>query len=225
MKESLNELYTTKEVDNYYSTARVEIEDVFPKGAKRVLEIGCGTGATLSWLKKSGLANWVAGVDINQEELQAARKNNVDFVKNGNVEDGIEALLADAGGPFDVILYLDVLEHLYNPWSVVADTKNCIVQGGCVISSIPNTQNIRVILPLLFGKWEYKDCGLLDKTHIRFFTKKTAQEMFFLNGYSVTDVRPIYDKNKIMRFLNYSSLGLFRRFFVMQFLIVAKPLD
>ena len=86
-----------------------------------------------------------------------------------------------AGERFDCIIFNDVLEHMVDPQRVLAVARSHLTERGCVIASLPNVRNISVIAPLvLYGRWDYADAGLLDRTHVRWFTKSTMRELFEL---------------------------------------------
>jgi SAM-dependent methyltransferase len=92
---------------------------------------------------------------------------------------------------FDLILALDVLEHLVDPWSVVERLRPKLKSSGVFVASIPNVAYWQASLPLLVkGSWDYQDNGLLDRTHLRFFSRKTAIELFERMGYEVVQVLP-----------------------------------
>lgn len=219
---SIETIYANKKHESYFSTARKEIIPLLPQGAKRILEIGCGEGATLAYLKDTGLADWTCGADIHESALQQARAMGVDATIHCNIE---ELSNLDQGPKFDVILCLDILEHLIDPWSTVKRLSGALTHNGVIIASIPNVQNIRVIAPLIFGRWTYKDCGILDNGHLRFFTKKSAIELMESSGLRAD--RIIYNKEKhwLPRLVNTLTLGLFSRFITVQYLIRVRGCD
>lgn len=213
-------LYELKQTEGYFSTARREILPLLPRTASRVLEIGCGDGATLALLKDLGVAEWVFGIDIFEKNIEAAKAAGVDRALKANVED-FEPDLPE--GSMDVILCLDVLEHLVDPWSVVRRLSKYVKPGGVLIASIPNAQNAKVVVPLtFFGQLEYKDSGILDRTHLRFFTKRTAMSLVSTGGLVVDACLTTMEKHPILKAANWLSLSLLRRFFTVQFVIRAR---
>lgn len=219
---SIEHIYKGKEHESYFSTARKEILPLFPTSAHRVMELGCGAGATLVYLKQQGLADWTCGVDVHDESLQRAAALGVDETVQGNVE---ELSCLEDEPPFDVILCLDVLEHLVDPWSVVKRISGMLTERGVVIASIPNSQNLRVIVPLIFGYWTYKDCGILDNGHLRFFTKISAIELLQSGGLCVDRVIQIRERHWLPRLVNVLTFGLFSRFITVQYLIRVRRCD
>ena len=158
--------------EDYFAHARKEIAPLLPQHCGRVLEIGCGSGATLGWLRRDQRASCTVGVEISQAAAQSARAHAdevycLDFER-------VELPVSDE--KFDRVLCLDVLEHMVNPWLVVDRlVSRHLAPGGTLIVSLPNVRHYSVVLPLLFrGRWDYQDAGLLDRTHLRFFTRDTA---------------------------------------------------
>lgn len=209
--------------DDYFAHARKEIGVLLPGHCARVLELGCGNGATLAWLRHSGRAAYAVGIEIAESAAQAARAQ-VDEVHCADIErDGLPQL----GGNFDVVLCLDVLEHLVNPWAVVDRlVTGHLACGGALIASVPNVRHFSVLLPLLFnGRWDYVDAGHLDRTHLRFFTRSSAVALLTHPQLSVPMVSATgftgWSKKNI---LDVVSLGLFREFVTYQYYLVAYKL-
>jgi 2-polyprenyl-3-methyl-5-hydroxy-6-metoxy-1,4-benzoquinol methylase len=102
-----------------------------------------------------------------------------------------------AGQTFDCVVFNDVLEHMDNPWSALEATIEHLAPGGAVVASIPNVRNVEVVYPLLTrGTWRYRDQGLLDRTHLRFFTKSSMRELFEESGFAVIQQIPIRTHGK-----------------------------
>jgi SAM-dependent methyltransferase len=171
-------LYGEKSI-GYFGNARTAIGPLLPERVSRVLEIGCGTGATCAWLRSVRSVDFCAGVELVAEAAaQAARVLN--SVIAGNIET-LELPFEPAN--FDLILALDVLEHLVDPWTTVRQLHRLLRPGGAIIASIPNLSHYSVALPLLVrGRWNYRADGLLDKTHLRFFVERTAVDLMSCSG-------------------------------------------
>jgi SAM-dependent methyltransferase len=174
----MNDLYSDKSSD-YFSRARTEIEPLLPPNAARILEIGCGAGGTMRWLRGRRTIQYAVGIEIEPRQAELAA-DAFDLVLTGNAE----ALDVPPGG-FDLIIILDVLEHLVDPWAMVRRLHSALNMGGVIIASIPNVGHYSVAIPLLKGRWEYGDFGLLDRTHLRFFTKRTAFDLMTRPGLAV----------------------------------------
>ena len=104
-------------------------------------------------------------------------------------------------GEFNVIIFADTLEHLRNPDKILKRTKKYLKKDGSLIISLPNIANLRIRLSLLFGRFEYKSTGILDETHLRFYTLKSAQELIQKN-YKIVKFLPAATRiPKILLFL------------------------
>ena len=212
--------YGTKP-DTYFSNPRDEIAPLLPKDPGRVLEVGCGTGSTLRWLKNRGRCVRTVGLELFEGAAQEARQH-ADEVVVGDAEKLIGT--AFAGQTFDLILCLDVLEHMVDPWAFVAKAEKLLSPGGLLIASIPNIRHLSVLLPLAFaGRWRYGPRGLLDQTHLRFFTRESALALLTTEHLSVTrwlrNVPPLPSKSAIVNLLTF---GLLRDLLTMQYLVSAQ---
>ena len=177
-------LYGDKQSD-YFANARQEIAPLLPVNADRVLEIGCGYGATMAWLRSIRSIKFAAGVEIAADP--AARAAAIfDKVMVGNFE---TMDLPFEQERFDLILVLDVLEHLVDPWTALRRLHALLAPGGLLVASLPNVSHYSVSIPLLMqGKWDYESEGILDRTHLRFFVEKTAIELITSSGLSLQKV-------------------------------------
>ncbi|MBW4509778.1 MAG: methyltransferase domain-containing protein [Scytonematopsis contorta HA4267-MV1] len=164
---------------------------------KRVVDFGCATGNFAQLLSQKGCI--VTGVDINPEVAQSAKKYCEDFILADLDFVSVTEILAD--NEYDVAIFGDVLEHLKNPWKVLEETKNILKKDGYVVASIPNIAHGAIRLALLQGRFEYMKEGILDNTHLRFFTRKTVEDLFEKSGYLVTNI----DKT-VLNFLSDSDL-------------------
>ncbi|MEJ7841883.1 MAG: class I SAM-dependent methyltransferase [Rubrobacter sp.] len=152
---------------------------------KRVLDVGASTGFLARVLTERGCR--VTGIEIDPESARQAEEF-CDRVIVGNVE---ELNLDDeiGGKTFDVLVFGDVLEHLKDPLRALESFKPLLNPGGHVVASIPNIAHGSVRLALLQGRFRYRPLGLLDNTHLRFFTRASVEEMFEEAGFLITDLR------------------------------------
>jgi len=169
----------------YYASPKRDIEPLLPRRVGRALEIGCGTGATMSWLRTVANVEYAMGIEIVPEVAVEANAS-FDEVVCGD----IETLQLCQHSEFDTILVLDVLEHLVDPWKTVRMLRGLLRPSGVLLASIPNAAHWNVSAPLfLRGRWEYADQGLLDRTHLRFFTENTSRALFEDNGFLIEELR------------------------------------
>jgi len=151
--------------------------------ATRVLEFGCATGYMTEVLKNR-LGCTVVGIEIDRDAAALAEQY-AERVIVGDAET-IDYAAELAGEEFDVVLFADVLEHLKEPADVLRRVRPFIGENGVVVASIPNIAHASVRLALLGGEFRYREWGLLDDTHLRFFTRASIQDLFEETGYAVT---------------------------------------
>lgn len=147
-----------------------------------LLDVGCGQGALAGEIATRGYEVW----GIEQSEFAATRAaKKIDYVIQADLTDR-EAVAIEIGGKrFDRIVFSDVLEHVYDPLTVLRSYMDYLKPGGQVLISLPNVVNWHTRLAVLFGRFNYQDSGVMDRTHIRFFTFATARKMVEAAGLSV----------------------------------------
>ena len=150
-----------------------------------VLEVGCDLGATLVEIKNHFPNCKTFGIDINPAAIDVAKCMN--DVRYGNIDE-LEMPFTEK---FDYILFGDVLEHLRHPEEVVRMCHGLLKENGYIIASIPNIMHLSVLEELIDGRFIYKDTGLLDKTHIHFFTYYEIIRLFVQAGYEIRNMRNI----------------------------------
>jgi 2-polyprenyl-3-methyl-5-hydroxy-6-metoxy-1,4-benzoquinol methylase len=168
----------------YDDRPRMDLLDLIPGGCNHILEIGCGTGATGSVLKEKNpnLIYW--GLEIDEQAARIA-ETRLDKVFATDIEKMAHDQRSFEDEFFDLIIAADVLEHLYDPWRVMHFLWGFIKKDGKILLSLPNTQNIHLIANLIQGNWTYEKCGLLDATHIRFFTWNEIAKLLLGTGYRI----------------------------------------
>ena len=167
-----------------------ERHDLFPlmdlqREGLRVLEIGCACGGTLRAIGVQNPSAKLYGVELNENAAVIAA--SFAEILSMNVE---ELDPADFQERFDYIIMGDVIEHLLQPWAAIRNMRELLVPGGSIIASIPNVAHISNLYNMLCGRWTYEDCGLLDRTHFRFFTKSEIVKMFEEADLVIDDIRP-----------------------------------
>lgn len=167
--------------EGYYGHVREEMLTYLPPGATSILDVGCGSGAFGKILKEKTHAE-VWGIEYMEDEARKAGAI-LDKVFAGPCEKIIDEL---PDNYFDVIFFNDVLEHLIDPYEVLARIKSKLIKNGVVISSIPNVRFYKTFFRILFGKdWRYEDQGIMDRTHLRFFTGRSIERMYREAGYKI----------------------------------------
>jgi 2-polyprenyl-3-methyl-5-hydroxy-6-metoxy-1,4-benzoquinol methylase len=170
---------------SYAPTGLLEMIEVAPR---RVLDLGCFCGGTGRYLKRKFPSCEVVGIEM-LEKAAAVAAEAYDRVLVGTLEsldlegEGLSA------GSFDIIVAADVLEHLFNPWQALLRLRPLLAPGGKLYVSLPNARNLMLLSELGRGRFDYAGAGILDVTHVRFFTRATAVEMLEQTGFRVLDVR------------------------------------
>jgi len=151
---------------------------------RRVLEIGCSSGSQTRSLS-GDLECQVVAVEIDPVAAERARpyceRLIVGSIESLSTED------LSSGGAYDVVLFADVLEHLRDPRAALEKVRALISPNGCVLASIPNVTHSALVFEMMNGRFEYRDYGLLDATHIRFFDRVGVLRLFEEAGYVVED--------------------------------------
>lgn len=216
--ESILNLLTKDNI--YYRGARTEMMDFIPKCAKTAVDIGCAEGCFGASLKALGMEVW--GVEMNPDAAAIA-KEKLDKVLIGDVFNLINDLPA---GYFDCIICNDVLEHLVDPYTLLLNLKSRLSRNGVVVCSIPNVRYYPNLIKLLIEKqWKYEDMGILDKTHLRFFTEKSIRDTFDALDYDIVKLSGINANTftwqlKILNFILRDQLSDTK---YIHFACVAKP--
>lgn len=207
-----------------YIEERNDILNLLPDNVNKVLDIGCSTGALGEGIKRKQCAE-VIGIEMDEQMAKVA-KEKLDRVIIGDVE---KINLADyfSSNYFDYIIFADILEHLKNPWDVLKSATGFLNNEGIIIASIPNVRHYTTILNLMIkGCWPYRERGIHDKTHLRFFTLINIKEMLQNAGLEIVRIKRNYRiierPHPYNKFTKYFALPLFRDFLTFQYLIIAK---
>jgi 2-polyprenyl-3-methyl-5-hydroxy-6-metoxy-1,4-benzoquinol methylase len=202
---------------DYYAHLRAEVIEAIPDGCGTVIDVGCGKGTLGRWLKEQGVGT-VWGVELFPSAGEEARQW-LDQVVVGNIE---QTELPFPEKSVDCIICADVLEHTADPWTVVKRLKALLRPGGCIVASIPNVGFHRNIRRMLRGKWRYTDEGLLDRTHLRFFTLETIEELFESQGMRIEAVFKRVDAGWNIRLLNALLFGYLRHTLYLHYVVRAR---
>lgn len=154
-----------------------------PLSSRKIIEIGCSSGALAREFKASSAdCEWL-GLDIDESYTKLARRYCDDTIAM-DIESAAPAFF-DAQADRDCWIFGDTLEHLKDPWKILNQIRAVLPKDGCIVACIPNAQHWSVIAKLSIGDFRYEDSGLLDKTHLRWFTKKTIIELFASSGFKI----------------------------------------
>lgn len=173
----------------YGSSIRVDLVNLFKKDRNEpinVLEVGCGTGATLLYIKNLYKDANLYGIEISENSAKIAR-TCADIIN----EDVEKLILPYKEDFFDYIILGDVLEHLQDPWKLLRKLNSCLKLDGYILASIPNIMHISIIREIINGSFSYQETGILDKTHLRFFTLNEIAKMFSVSNLQIEEVHPI----------------------------------
>ena len=177
---------TTAVVETYYLHSRSELLPYVPEAACRILDCGCGGGQFGRLLKERG-AREVVGIELAKPACILAERF-LDRVIQADIET-MDVPFED--GYFDCICLADILEHLRDPLAVVRRLTRLLASDGMMVMSIPNARYFRVLVMLAQGRWRYEEAGVLDKTHLRFFTAAEMIRMVEDAGLEIVRIRPL----------------------------------
>jgi 2-polyprenyl-3-methyl-5-hydroxy-6-metoxy-1,4-benzoquinol methylase len=234
-----NPLSLDKE-NSYYEFSRPEVIKEITRlnlPCQRILELGCSTGATAKAIRELYRVDYYEGIELNATAAKVAA-DRLNKVQIANLETSSPAALGLPVASFDLLICLDILEHLYDPWSILSAYTECLQPGGHLLASIPNIQHLTILDGLVKGEWRYTTAGLLDATHLRFFTlgsirellsgaglKIVSQSMSFLNA---VDLSSILDSGNQIRLGKLHLVDLNRQevlqFLAYQYILVAQKL-
>lgn len=208
-----------------YTSPRLDVAALVPEDARRILELGCSTGATAGHLKARQGAE-VVGVERDPAFAEAATAV-VDqlLVRDLNEPDWMDGV----DGGFNCIVAADVLEHLVDPWSVLAAAVKRLAPGGRVVLSLPNIRHVQSLVALSFGRWPYRDRGVHDATHLRFFTLRGIRGMLAAAGLEIESLVRSYrfldTESPLDRLASLARVTPLRELFTYQYLLRARPAE
>lgn len=220
--------YETKAA-TYFKYPRPEMLPFIPPGCRRVLDVGCADGSFGESLKRTRGGVEVWGVEPTRSAAVVA-KTRLDRVVEGVFDSQTGLPMAS----FDCIFFNDVLEHMLAPELALRYAKDLLVPGGVIVASVPNIRSFPTVWQLLFhARWDYQDAGVLDKTHLRFFTKSSIVSMFRREGFTLEKVSGINAymsipnvRRRIWMLYKVVNVLFLKRFDDMrfqQFAVVARP--
>jgi 2-polyprenyl-3-methyl-5-hydroxy-6-metoxy-1,4-benzoquinol methylase len=215
---AIAEIYRDKP-RGYFGSSRDDIVRLLETGPdSAILELGCGSGGTGRAAMAAGKAGRYVGIELDPEAAATAS------------ETLSEVLVGDVGqidldrlqGAFDALIISEVLEHLTDPWKVLESLVRCLKPGGVVFASSPNVAHWQVVRELLFGRFAYAEVGVMDRTHLRWFTPDSYREMFEGAGVEVLSVEALTPRRWKAHILDSLTGGRFRHLFISQIMIKGR---
>jgi 2-polyprenyl-3-methyl-5-hydroxy-6-metoxy-1,4-benzoquinol methylase len=169
---------------SYLDVPRADMVAFIPQTARVVLDVGCGRGGFGAELKRQRPNIRVIGIEADPDAAASAHER-YDHVVVGLYPDNAPP------GPYDCIVFNDVLEHMVDPWGALSDSRHLLAETGHVVASIPNVRYWPVLRALVYGDFAYTSDGVLDRTHLRFFTRRSMHRLFADAGLQVERLVPI----------------------------------
>lgn len=207
----------------YYGLDRPEMLELVPAGITSLLDVGCGEGAFLDACRRHLPDVRLSGIEPVEVPARRARDRDLDVTTGSFPAD------LPPSERFDCIVFNDVLEHLVDPAGALVAARGRLSDDGCIVASIPNIRNLETLFALVRrGRWDYVDAGVLDRTHIRFFTQSSILALFEDVGYEVVTIKggwPLTSRKfRALRLLSIAAgRTMYREGCFRQFHLVAEP--
>jgi ubiquinone/menaquinone biosynthesis C-methylase UbiE len=213
----IDPLYDEKGLE-YFDLIRDEVICLIPAGTRRLLDVGCGAGATARAAKEKLGIEEIWGIE-SVEQAAAKARERLDRVIVGDAE-SIQVPAPD--GYFDVLLCADFLEHTRDPWQTLEKLARWLAPQGALIVSLPNLRHLRPLVHIVLDRFEYEESGILDRTHLRFFTRSSMRSL--IEGAGFTIERETSNRSRSLRYdaAVALTLGLLKPFTVYQYLFLAR---
>lgn len=207
--------------NDYYGHVRKDLLSLLPSSLKdaKTLEVGCANGQTLLYLKDMGVASGIVGVDIVEPKF-------ADKLDRVVVRDLNKSELEFEENSFDLIVCADVLEHLADPWLHLGKIASFLKNDGYILVSLPNVRYKQVLKDVVFnGSFKYRESGIMDRTHLRFFCKNDMLGLFEGAKLQVVGVSSSFEhtkKHKRTKIFNSMTGRIFEEFFVQQYFFLLQ---
>lgn len=205
--------------EGYFDGARQDIVDLLPADVSaKILELGCGNGSTGHLAKQQGKCATYVGIDIDSASLK-----NAQVVIDRTILADIEKFdIATLGSDFDAIICSEVLEHLIDPWQIVQRFQGILKRKGMIFASSPNVANHRLIRELVKGHFEYQPSGVMDKTHLRWFTPESYMAMFAQAGFEDIELKMMGKPSTYWNLINALSFDRLKHLSASQMLLIGR---
>lgn len=215
---ALHAIYEDKPA-SYFANARNDIVALLETGPQSaVLELGCGAGGTGRAALQAGKAGRYVGIELSPTAAAMASEHLTEVLV-GDVE---TLDLSRLHGAFDALVISEVLEHLTDPWTALRRLGECLKPGGRIYASSPNVAHWKVIRGLISGRFEYDEKGVMDRTHLRWFTPQSYRALLEDAGFEVLDVRPVTPLRSRSWIFDRLTGGRFRHLLYTQIMIVGR---
>jgi len=226
--DSIEKIHSKKKAEGYFEDVKMDLIAHIPKNLRNILDIGCAAGTLGEQIINIKNPDSYVGIEVVPSVAKVAEKR-LTKVYVGQAEYWIPKL---EKASFDFVILADSLEHTVDPWAVLSGVNRILRPDGQILISIPNVRNLGVITELLVnGTWNYKDFGIMDQGHLRFFTRSTILRMLDEYGFSVKKIysnpRNRWKKFRgrfISRIISWSigKPSSFEEFITVQWIIVAQ---
>jgi 2-polyprenyl-3-methyl-5-hydroxy-6-metoxy-1,4-benzoquinol methylase len=209
------------QADFYYSLIRPEILNKIPENTSKVLDVGCGFGNLGKKLKETRKLEYF-GVEVSESATIF-----LDQICDKYWIGDLEKLNIDELPKVDCLIAADILEHLDNPWGTLEKLVSKLESNGIAIISIPNVRNLNIIGKLLIkGTWEYEDSGILDRTHLRFFTRQSIISLITHSDLEIQNISSNIDNYGLLRrIITWPLRKLIPDLEISQYIIVARKIS
>jgi 2-polyprenyl-3-methyl-5-hydroxy-6-metoxy-1,4-benzoquinol methylase len=215
---TLHAIYEDKP-DSYFANARADIVRRLPQDpTAAILELGCGAGGTGRAILEAGKAGRYVGIELSASAAERAASHLTEVL----VGDVADIDLTRLQGQFDALIISEVLEHLIDPWGVLKRLVGCLKPAAHVYASSPNVAHWSVIRGLIRGRFDYDDKGVMDRTHLRWFTPQTYGDLFRSAELEVLEVRPVTELRSRARLFDRLTGGRFQHILYTQIMVVAR---
>lgn len=205
----------------YFANARHDIVGLLaPNGAARILEVGCGAGGTGAAAIAAGKAGYYLGIELDPSAAEVA-SGQLSEVMNGNVE---EIDVGPLGRDFDALIISEVLEHLVDPWGTLERLAKTLRVGATVYASSPNVAHWSIVRNLIYGRFRYQPSGLMDKTHLRWFTPESYSSLFEDAGIKVLSLNPISPLTGKSGLVDTLTRGQLRHLLMRQMMLIGQKI-
>jgi 2-polyprenyl-3-methyl-5-hydroxy-6-metoxy-1,4-benzoquinol methylase len=209
-----------------YIGSRPELISLVPVHCSNVLDLGCATGVLGKTLKDQRPGVRVTGVEIDAEMASVAAQW-LDRVVIADLTN-MEAALTELGaGEFDCLVFGDILEHLPDPWATLTAVLKILAPDGWVVASVPNVGHLDTIANLVLrGRWPYRNAGIHDRTHLRFFALQNVRTLFAGSDLEIVTLRRVYRlierSHRINEIARFFALPGLRNLLTFQYLVLAR---